>query len=72
LCITHLPQVASQAQHHLQVSKSSQGQSTQTQVAALDEEQRIQEIARMLGGVKLTQQTIAHAKEMLGAGVQLH
>jgi DNA repair protein RecN (Recombination protein N) len=64
--------VASQAQHHLQVSKSSQGQSTQTQVAALDEEQRIQEIARMLGGVKLTQQTIAHAKEMLGAGVQLH
>lgn len=72
LCITHLPQVASQAQHHLQVSKSSQGKSTQTQVAALDEGQRIQEIARMLGGVKLTQQTLAHAKEMLGTGAQLH
>ncbi len=72
LCITHLPQVASQAQHHLQVSKSSQGKSTQTQVAALDEEQRVQEIARMLGGVKLTQQTLAHAKEMLGTGIQLH
>jgi len=72
LCITHLPQVASQAQHHLQVSKSSHGQATQTQVAALDDDQRIQEIARMLGGVKLTQQTLAHAKEMLGTGALLH
>ena len=72
LCITHLPQVASQAQHHLQVSKSSQGQTTQTQVAALNDHQRIQEIARMLGGVKLTQQTLAHAKEMLGTGALLH
>jgi len=72
LCITHLPQVASQAQHHLQVSKSSQGQTTHTQVAALDDNQRIQEIARMLGGVKLTQQTLAHAKEMLGTGALLH
>ncbi len=72
LCITHLPQVASQAQHHLQVSKSSRGQTTHTQVAALDDDQRIQEIARMLGGVKLTQQTLAHAKEMLGTGALLH
>lgn len=72
LCITHLPQVASQAQHHLQVSKSSQGQNTQTQVCALDDDQRIQEIARMLGGVELTQQTLAHAKEMLGTGAMLH
>jgi len=72
LCITHLPQVASQAQHHLQVSKSSKGDSTHTQVAALDEDQRVQEIARMLGGVKLTQQTLAHAKEMLGTGALLH
>jgi DNA repair protein RecN (Recombination protein N) len=72
LCITHLAQVASQAQHHLQVSKFSQGQVTQTQVAALTDEQRIQEIARMLGGVKLTQQTLAHAEEMLGTGTLLH
>jgi DNA repair protein RecN (Recombination protein N) len=72
LCITHLAQVASQAQHHLQVSKFSQGQITQTQVAALTDEQRIQEIARMLGGVKLTQQTLAHAEEMLGTGALLH
>jgi DNA repair protein RecN (Recombination protein N) len=54
------------------VSKSSQGQTTHTQVAALDDNQRIQEIARMLGGVKLTQQTLAHAKEMLGTGALLH
>ena len=72
LCITHLPQVARQAQHHLQVSKSNNGEATQTQVSALDEDQRIQEIARMLGGVKLTQQTLAHAKEMLGTGALLH
>ena len=72
LCITHLAQVASQAQYHLQVSKFSQGQVTQTQVAALTDEQRIQEVARMLGGVKLTQQTLAHAEEMLGTGALLH
>ena len=67
LCITHLPQVASQAQHHLQVSKHSQDKATHTQVVPLSENQRIQEIARMLGGVTLTEQTLAHAKEMLGS-----
>ena len=72
LCITHLPQVASQAQHHLQVSKSSTGETTQTQVAPLNENERVQEIARMLGGVKLTQQTLAHAKEMLGSNTLIH
>ncbi|MDP6969508.1 MAG: DNA repair protein RecN [Gammaproteobacteria bacterium] len=66
LCITHLPQVASQAQHHLQVSKHNQNQLTHTQVVPLDDKQRVQEIARMLGGVTLTEQTLAHAKEMLG------
>ena len=66
LCITHLPQVASQAQHHLQVSKHNQNQTTHTQVVPLDDKQRVQEIARMLGGVTLTEQTLAHAKEMLG------
>jgi DNA repair protein RecN (Recombination protein N) len=66
LCITHLPQVASQAQHHLQVSKHNQNQMTHTQVVPLDDKQRVQEIARMLGGVTLTEQTLAHAKEMLG------
>ena len=67
LCITHLPQVASQAQHHLQVSKHNQDQMTHTQVVPLSDNQRIQEIARMLGGVTLTEQTLAHAKEMLGS-----
>ena len=67
LCITHLPQVASQAQHHMQVSKHNQNQSTHTRVVPLDDKQRVQEIARMLGGVTLTEQTLAHAKEMLGS-----
>ena len=67
LCITHLPQVASQAQHHMQVSKHSHDDQTHTQVVPLTQTQRVQEIARMLGGVTLTEQTLAHAKEMLGS-----
>jgi DNA repair protein RecN (Recombination protein N) len=67
LCITHLPQVACQGEHHLQVHKTiSQSQkTTQTQIQSLDDQQRIQEIARMLGGIDITAQTLAHAKEML-------
>jgi DNA repair protein RecN (Recombination protein N) len=66
LCVTHLPQVASQATHHLQVSKQSSRKETHTTIAPLEEEARIKEIARMLGGVKITQQTLAHAREMIG------
>lgn len=66
LCVTHLPQVAAQAQHHLVVSKSSDGKVTRTRIEALDAEQRIEEIARMLGGVKITRQSRAHAIEMIG------
>ena len=65
LCVTHLPQVAAQAMHHLQVSKSSSKQETRTQISPLEQEQRIEEIARMLGGVKITDQTLAHAREMV-------
>jgi DNA repair protein RecN (Recombination protein N) len=65
LCVTHLPQVAAQAMHHLQVSKSSSKQETRTRIAPLEQEQRIEEIARMLGGVKITDQTLAHAREMV-------
>jgi len=65
LCVTHLPQVASQANRHLQVSKSSKGKTTQTRIIALNEKQRIEEIARMLGGVNITRQTLAHAREMV-------
>ncbi|MET0027072.1 MAG: DNA repair protein RecN [Candidatus Thiodiazotropha sp.] len=65
LCVTHLPQVAAQANHHYQVQKKTQKQSTQTAIARLGEADRIQEIARMLGGVKITEQTLAHAQEMI-------
>ncbi len=65
LCITHLPQVACQGHHHLQVSKTFKQQSTQTHITVLDNQQRVEEIARMLGGVEMTSQTLAHAQEML-------
>lgn len=65
LCITHLPQVACQGDHHLQVSKTFHQQSTKAHIRVLDNKQRVEEIARMLGGVKITSQTLAHAKEML-------
>ena len=65
LCVTHQPQVASLAQHHLHVSKQSKGDNTTTQVTPLQAEQRTDEIARMLGGIDITEQTLSHAKEML-------
>ncbi len=65
LCVTHLPQVATQAHQHLQVSKETQEESTSTQVRTLEEGARVEEIARMLGGVEITAQTISHAKEMI-------
>ena len=67
LCVTHLPQVASQANHHLRVTKISDGVSTRTSVNALTSAERVEEIARMLGGVEITPRTRAHAKEMLNA-----
>jgi len=66
LCVTHLPQVASQAGNHLRVAKITDGQSTRTTVKPLTPNERIEEIARMLGGVKITDRTRAHAEEMLG------
>jgi len=65
ICITHLPQVASQAHHHLRVEKQTQKQQTTSQVRILDTEQRRHEIARMLSGVDITEQSLAHADEML-------
>lgn len=64
-CITHLPQVASQAHHHMQVYKHSDGKETRTEIIPLEMEQRVDEISRMLGGLEITQQTIDHAKDML-------
>lgn len=64
-CVTHLPQVASQGHQHFQVSKTTDKQTTHTQIKLLNNEEKVQEIARMLGGVKITAQTLAHAQEML-------
>lgn len=64
-CITHLPQVASQAHYHMQVYKHSDGKETRTQIISLEQEQRVDEISRMLGGVEITPQTVEHAKDML-------
>ena len=65
LCVTHLAQVAAQGTHHLQVTKTSSDTTVETRLRALDDEEKVREIARMLGGVKITSQTLAHAREML-------
>ena len=66
MCITHLPQVAARARCQLQVSKKVQGGAARSDVRELDGAQRVEEIARMLGGVKITETTRKHAAEMLG------
>ncbi|HTA63950.1 MAG TPA: DNA repair protein RecN, partial [Xanthomonadaceae bacterium] len=65
LCVTHLPQVAAQAHHHVRVSKDSDGSTTRSAVFRLDEATRVDEIARMLGGIEITRETRANAKQML-------
>lgn len=64
-CVTHQPQVASCAHHHFQVSKSTRDQQTFSSIQQLDENGRIEEIARMLGGLEITEQTKNNAKELL-------
>jgi len=66
LVITHLPQVAAQAAQHLQVSKTQANGATLSHIQVLDSKERIEEIARMLGGIQITETTRSHAKEMLG------
>ncbi len=66
LCVTHLPQVAAQGDQHFFISKQTTDNQTRTQMSVLSKEQRIEEIARMLGGVKITEKTLEHAQEMLG------
>jgi len=65
LCVTHLPQVAAQGHAHLRVSKHSDSDSTHTQIERLDAAGRRDELARMLGGVEITRETRAHARQML-------
>jgi DNA repair protein RecN (Recombination protein N) len=69
MCVTHLPQVASQAHHHLYVEKNHKTDITSSNVRILNNDERIEEIARMLGGVHITANTLAHAKEMLSQSV---
>jgi DNA repair protein RecN (Recombination protein N) len=70
LAVTHLPQVAACADHHLLVSKAAANGQVSSQVRAVNSEERVSEIARMLGGEKLSNTTLAHAREMLLAPSQ--
>jgi len=65
ICITHLPQIAKFGDHHFRISKKISGGRTKTAITILNENERIEEIARMLGGEEITRATIAHAREML-------
>jgi len=68
LCVTHLPQVAALAHQQMQVSKLSGKDTTHTRIRPLDGTERVDELARMLGGVKITRQTREHAREMMELG----
>jgi DNA repair protein RecN (Recombination protein N) len=67
LCVTHLPQVAAQADHQVRVRKLTTDGRTQTTLEVLAGEQRVEELARMLGGAQITARTREHASEMLQA-----
>ncbi|HEV7715298.1 MAG TPA: hypothetical protein VGO53_06870, partial [Steroidobacteraceae bacterium] len=67
LCVTHLPQVASQAHHHLRVTKLTDGRTTRTNLNELTADERVEELARMLGGIEITAKAREHAREMLKA-----
>jgi len=69
-CVTHLPQVASLTDHHFRVFKVSDGKSTKTVVTPLNDDERVEELARMLGGVEITRRTREHAAEMLRSGTR--
>ena len=65
LCVTHLPQIAALAEHHLLISKSERQGRTYTEVTALDRQGRVRELARMIGGAVITETTLRSAEEML-------
>lgn len=67
MCVTHLPQVAGCGHQHFFVSKETDGEVTETRIQALDKRARLQELARLLGGSKVTRHTLANAKELLAA-----
>jgi len=65
LCVTHLPQVASQSHHHIRVTKLTDGKRTRTVLARLEDDERVEELARMLGGIDITDTSRRHAREMI-------
>lgn len=65
LCITHLPQIAKFADHHFRISKQVAGGRTLTLIDPIDKDERVREIARMMGGESITEKTLEHAREML-------
>jgi DNA repair protein RecN (Recombination protein N) len=65
LCVTHQPQVASQGHHHFRISKESDGKETHTIVQPIDGDVRVEEVARMSGGVNITAQTLEHARQLI-------
>jgi len=70
LCVTHLPQVASQAHHHLRVLKLTDGRTTRTTLTELSLDDRVEELARMLGGIEVSAKAREHAREMLGTAAR--
>jgi DNA repair protein RecN (Recombination protein N) len=66
-CITHLPQIAGMASAHFRVQKDVQGKRTCSTIVELNYDQRVEEIARMSGGEKITEATLNHAREMIQA-----
>lgn len=65
ICITHLPQIACYGEHHYKVAKEASGEETTASIRILSSENRVEELARMLGGISITDNAIAHAKELL-------
>jgi DNA repair protein RecN (Recombination protein N) len=70
LAVTHLPQVAAGADHHYLVAKQTEGGRTHSRVDAVAGEARVAEIARMLGGERLSGTSLAHAQELLAVGAE--
>lgn len=64
ICITHLPQIASMADTHYLIEKNVQGQSTTTKIHRLNQQEEVEELARMLGGVEITEKVLENAKDM--------
>lgn len=68
ICVTHWPQIAGFAEHHFQVAKSARGGRTYTEATALSDNERVEELARMLGGHSLTEISISHARQLIKEG----